>query len=306
MTKKPPPRPLPPGRTRPVRPARGRTRADVGPEPRLPEPRLPSPVAEPRRPPAEQSAVAAPPAPVEPAPVPPEPRDRKGRWAALAVVLVLGVVTLVGLHALGGQGDTSADPTAQRDPGTRPATRPPATRPPATLPAVGSFVESRIGADGRVHVVQWVRSGTPMRGLDLGLPTLAAASRSARAVDVRITADGRPVDGPGTVTVPGAHVALPDAATTVAIRYTLEGVVERSDSAPGRALVQATSLQVGYGDRRGPTRVQVVSPGVLSLACVSAASGVPQPCGSPGSGRWSVELRGDERADAVQAQVDLG
>ena len=283
MTKKPPPRPLAPSRKTPVRaePAPARTQAEA--EPRLPEPRRPAPVA---------------PSPVPPpAPTPPGPVD-SGRWAALAVALVLGVVTYVGLRAgLDLGGDSPQDQAASSALGTRP---------PATLPAVGSYVESRIRADGRVDVVQWVRSGTPMRGLDLGLPTLATVSRSVRAVDVRVTADGRRVRGPGTVTVPGAHVALPDAATTVAIRYTLEGLVERSSSARGRALVQATALQVGYGDRRGPTRVRVVSPGVLSLACVDATSGLPQPCGSPGSGRWNVELRGDARADAVQAQVDLG
>ncbi|QWZ06870.1 hypothetical protein KRR39_15250 [Nocardioides panacis] len=298
MTKKPPPRPLAPRRPTPGRP---------GPEARLPEPRQrpvervvpPDPSPQPLPQPSPQpSPQPLPEPPSGPPSLPAALGDGGGRWAVLAVLLAVVVLTYVGLRAGPGLGsDGAAGPAPQDALGTRP---------PATLPAVGSFVESRIGADGRVHVVQWVRSGTPLRGLDLGLPAVPTVSRSVRAVDVRVTADGRPVPGPGTVGGPGAHVALPDAATTVAIRYTLEGLVERSSSARGRALVQATALEVRYGDRRGPTRVQVVSPGVLSLACVDATSTLPRPCGSPGSGRWNVELRGDAREDAVQAQVDLG
>lgn len=178
--------------------------------------------------------------------------------------------------------------------------------PPPQAPAVGSYVESRVTASGDVRVTQWIRSEEPVTGLRLRLPSLSGGLGDVGARDLVVAADRVPVDVPATVGAGGHRVRFEEPATAVYVRYTLQGVVERSESAPGRALVRATALRVGYTPRSGPSRVALVGSEVLSMSCAATRSSAPEPCGSPGNGGWEVLLRGPERGDAVMAQVNLG
>ena len=93
----------------------------------------------------------------------------------------------------------------------------------------------------------------------------------------------------------------------VEVTYRLSGAVERSDSADGRALALATTIDVRYPHRaRSETRV-VLAREVLALACTASADRPPVPCGqSSGADRWRVELDGREISSRVVAQLTLG
>lgn len=214
------------------------------------------------------------------------------RWLILVVVLAVALVVAPHGHA----------PATDRPSGARSV----APTPPGELPKVGSYVESRIRRDGRIAVTQWVRTRKPLRAVDLALPRVRPQGRPVRAVRVRIIADGSVVAGPRFVGRAGRHVVLDNPSTTIRVRYTLRGLVDRSTSAGGRAIARATALRVRHGaGRRGPTRIDVVAAKMLSVTCLSAPEAQPRPCGAPRRGRWHVVLRGPRRDDVVQAQVDL-
>jgi hypothetical protein len=92
----------------------------------------------------------------------------------------------------------------------------------------------------------------------------------------------------------------------VRIVYTIKGGVERSPSAPGRALARVTALDVRYAGRTGPTAIDIVGPRVRNAACTTREDQAqPRPCGTPGRKGWQVTLTGAHRVDEVMAQVDL-
>jgi hypothetical protein len=178
-------------------------------------------------------------------------------------------------------------------------------RPPPAARDFGSYVESRIAADGDVHVTQWIQNEEPLSTIELEVPPQPDGSRSARATGLSVAADREVVDVPDTVDADGRRLRFDTPATVVHLRYTLHGLVERSPSAPGRALIRATALKVGYGHRSGPVRIVVINDKVLSAACSASQTAAPRPCGAPADGRWNVVLHGRHRTDSVMAQVDL-
>jgi cellulose synthase (UDP-forming) len=210
-----------------------------------------------------------------------------------------------GERAADGSG-TSGSPGAGTDPsGGSPSagTRPLAAEPPPGASRPGTYVETRVTSAGTVRVEQWVRSDRPLSGIDLTLPEIPRGEEAVRATDVQIAADRVPVDAPGTLEDARRRIDFPGPADVVHVRYTLHGVVERSPSAPGRALVRAVALEVT--PTTGPARLRLSGPEVLSAACATGDSSAPRPCGQPAEGGWTVDLDGAERDDAVMAQVNL-
>jgi hypothetical protein len=174
---------------------------------------------------------------------------------------------------------------------------------PAAAPALGAYAESVVRRNGTVEVRQWIRSEQPIQRLVLALPRVPGHVNVA-AADVLVIADGQPVDGPSSITGDPATYEL-GAARDVRVAYVVTGAVELSNSAAGRALAAATSVDV---TPRPPTDVRVVrAPQVLNLACSPSVAVVPVPCGRRLSAdAWGVELTGDEGAGRVVAQVAFG
>lgn len=323
--KKPPPRPIPPARR-------------ASPAPRLiPEQRVnpagESPLVPDTEPPVRRFVGQRDPfgglAPTQPArvqsdtdegdldadpddtePVDLQPLDETfQRWQRLGLMAVLvalvlslsGTVLLVGLELRRSPYDTGTD----RD------FRFIYARPPAAAPLRGSYLSSRVLDDGKVRVTQWIRGPEPMVGIDLAMPTLPGAAIRRRALGVVVVADHVQVKGATTVGPAPRRYNFIGAVTSIQLRYTMEGVVDRSPSAPGRALVVITSLTTSLitsnGVDAGPTRVDLGGAEVLSASCLGPGAPPPRPCGAPrpGGKGWRVMLRGASRSDLVQAQVNL-
>jgi hypothetical protein len=168
-----------------------------------------------------------------------------------------------------------------------------------------SFVVSEVLPSGDVVVRQRIRSAKPVQLLRLELP-LAPGAEGVSARQIDVVADGEAVVGPETIIGEYATFAFAPA-TDVRIHYRLTGAVERSESAPGRALAVVTSLQVQYAPRvERETRV-VRASRVLLLACSRSPDEPPVPCGEPeGDSRWRVDLTGPRVDDRVVAQLTLG
>ena len=173
--------------------------------------------------------------------------------------------------------------------------------PPPAAQEFGSYARSRVTQDGQVRVRQWIQSSRPLDGIRLEMPSLPDGSR-ARVTNVLVAADEVVVDTPRTLDASRQRLSFDAPARSVYVRYTLDGVVERSPSVPGRALIRATALDVR--PRSGPSRITVVGEDVLSTSCAPTPA-TPRPCGEPAKGRWVVVLRGADRADTVMAQVNL-
>ena len=171
----------------------------------------------------------------------------------------------------------------------------------------GSYARSRILPNGDIEVTQWIHAGTPLRSIDLRMPT-AARGAHGRATDVTVAVGRTLVEGPTSVDGHRRRYAFPSPSTGVFLRYRLTDVVDRSPSVPGRALARVTSL-IPLGDvTDGPTRIDIEGAEVMSAACTAAATspGGPHPCGAPAPGRrWRVTLYDAQRAETVQAQVNL-
>jgi hypothetical protein len=263
--------------------------------------------------PAGSTAVAAePPArtPDEPTEGPDQPTgDRHSFWVrdalligCLALVVALSILYIVRPiipHNGSGSatGGTSTTQTARPGAAAVP-------QPPPAAPEVGSYVESRIGANGDVLVRQWIRSPKALSGIRLEVPVVPGGSK-IRATGLSVAADRSAVAAPKVVGASGRQLHFDKPAKAVYVRYTLHGVVERSPSVPGRALARLTMLHVGYSPRTGPSLVTLLNAKVLSTACASTPSAVPRPCGAPEKGAWRVVLHGADRSDAVMAQVNL-
>jgi cellulose synthase (UDP-forming) len=175
--------------------------------------------------------------------------------------------------------------------------------PPAEAPSTGSYVQARVTAGGDVRVRQWIQSRKPMASVALELPELPDSSRSVRATDVLVAADRVVLAEQRPIEASTRRLDLPDPAKLLYVRYTLKGVVERSPSAPGRALAHATALQVQPSP--GPSHLSVRSQDVLTASCAADQTSLPRPCGAPSDDGWTVVLRGDQRRDSVVAQVNL-
>ncbi|NYE38926.1 hypothetical protein F4692_004081 [Nocardioides cavernae] len=247
-------------------------------------------VVAPRRPAPSEAAPRVAPAPqVAPGP---GPSRSRGPAASLAVaVLLLGV----------GVGGAAVWWVARDDaPGAR--------RPPAASagtpgwPAAGtSRTVTEVRADGTVQVTHRIHTTTPIDALDLSLPE-SESTNPVEASSVEVVADGRQASGPDRVTFTRASYVFDDA-TTILVRYDLDGVVERSGSAEGRGLVTTTALTVSATQ---PDDVRVVrSASVLSLACGDSTASLT-PCGeADDEGQWTVRLTAGDVGDRVVAAVTV-
>lgn len=219
-----------------------------------------------------------------------------GVGIALAAVLVAAGVNVILLLSdrapEGGLADPSSLRTAE-GPGVAP------------LAADESYVETVVQPDGEVVVHQWIQAGEPLRRLRLALPAVRGAEELS-AARIEVVADGVVVDGPDRITG-GAATFVFAGTTDVQVSYRLNGAVERSDSAEGRALALATSLDVTYEPQpRHETRV-VRAPEVLALACSPSPEESFVPCGQAyGDDQWRIELTGPRIDDRVVAQLTLG
>ena len=233
-----------------------------------------------------------------------QPGDAEGHRALpKGVLLVVGLVIIATFNVLVAvrSDDEDGSATASGEPvGVRFLD----IVPPQEAREVGSYTESRIDSNGEVRVTQWIRSRQPLAGVRLRMPSLPGVG-SAQATDLLVAADRRILAEPQSLGAAGGQVIFATPARVVYLSYTLKGVLERSPSARGRALVPATALTVDYTPRTGPARLTLMGDTVLSAACSATASASPRPCGAPSDGSWIVMLHGAERGDSVAAQVNL-
>ena len=179
--------------------------------------------------------------------------------------------------------------------------------PPPQLPRAGSYVDSRILANGNIRIVHWVRPRTPISEIELVVPHADGPGGAPTATDVNVAGELGAVSN-GTTVNSSAEYQLFQPSGIVRVRYTLVGAVVRSPSAPGRALARFTSADLVYmPEADGPRVVRIRGPEVLNVACrAPSQEAAPKPCGSPTGTSWQVELRGADLADEVSAQVNLG
>jgi hypothetical protein len=111
--------------------------------------------------------------------------------------------------------------------------------------------------------------------------------------------------GPTTVSDEVVRIPFSWPASLVYLRYDLHGVLERSPSVPGRVLLGAAALKVRHDLSKGPTRIVIAAPKVLSAACRTGGEASLRPCGAPTEDGWVVLLKGAERQDSVMAQLNL-
>lgn len=229
---------------------------------------------------------------------------------SVLAVLALAVAGLLVVRelGLGGQAD-----------GARSALVPAAPlSAPRVLAPQGSLVRAEVRPDGRVTVTHWIRSRRTMRAITL---TPAASTQvdgpgGAAELEVRTTSGELRLDDQEVGSEPRT-IDLGRPSTLILLEYTLDGVVQTSDSMPGRALVGSVALDAApdTGRREAPTgpdpraKFRVLASDVLSLACAppGAEPADLRPCGTPlEPGRWTVTLAGADLDDRVTAQVDLG
>lgn len=224
-------------------------------------------------------------------------RTRDTRQRTLDVLLLAAVAAAIVAWAVVLQQDTS--------PG-QPEPARPAASPPVAVPGPGELIQTRVRGDGTLEVDHWVRSGTPLFSLTLSTPDGQPGGRGLVARHVVVREGGVPVPGRSQVGATPVRYDL-NGARRVQVSYELSGALVRSVSAPVRALVTVTSLDLSYAPDRGPKKVMVVGVKVRSLACEGTdTDAVPHPCGTRRDGHWEALLGPAGRHDVVLAQVDLG
>lgn len=243
------------------------------------------PVAPPLTPILEEPADA-------PEPEPARPPDRRAKVALVALAWLVGGGVLA-YALLDGLRDDPAEPGAGGS-----------VAPPRALARAESYVDTQVLPAGDLVVRQWIRAREPLTVLGLELPDVTGAE-DLSADQVEVVADGVVAAGPDRVTAAGATYTFEES-TSVLVTYRLEGAVQVSDSAAGRALAVVTALDTAYAPRvERETRV-VHGPEVLSLAC-SRPDESPEPCGrADGDDQWEVDLSADRVGDRVLAQLNLG
>lgn len=166
----------------------------------------------------------------------------------------------------------------------------------------------RIVRKGALDVEDRITFPAPRKSLVLAIPHRTGVTRHFTPVASRLVVSvagqhGSSLDAltPGPpVTV---HLSAP--ATKVALHYTVTGAVTRSrPSAPGRALVLVTPMAVG-GTRGLPSRLVIVSPGVLNVGCVHGSDELST-CARRNHDGWIVRGQSSGSTSDVVAQVDLG
>ncbi len=217
-----------------------------------------------------------------------------------AVVLLAGVAGYAVIRSVGDLGnlvpnaDGTARPAADHS-GDR-ARMPGLTRP-------GIFVSVGVTEAGRLEVSERARTGQAVDELSITPPpALDGAKRLPQLEDVRVTADGQPVEVPDTVEVTTV-VLLDRPATVIELRYRVVGASVRSKPAtPGRATLSLRpALATTLGDSRAV--IEVHGTKVHTLVCVDLPL-KRQLCGIHRDGGWRTQ-RLDTASSAVVALVDL-
>lgn len=253
------------------------------------------PTPEPASPPTPESASRPTVPEVAPVAPPPDPSGPRSR-TALAALVLLGPLVLVGALLATYAAQDDDPPEQSRDLGA------PAAQEPGVLPEE-SYVEARVQRDGDIVVRQWIRSKVPLRTIALALPAVPDAVVTAD--QVQVLADDVRATGPRTIGRGEATYTFEEA-TDVRVRYRLVGAVLRSSSVTGRGLAVATTLDVRWSPQPAQETRVIHAPEVLSLACAASGGEPPQPCGSAeGDDRWRVDLTGPRVVDRVLAQLTL-
>lgn len=236
-------------------------------------------------------------------------RDDRRVPVRLVVLVVLGVLVLLATAVVVldlARGEETPEPGAGAQ---RSIEVPPA---PAGTPKIGSYVDSRIGADGQVSVRQWIRSSVPIQRLELTTADPDALPGTVEAARVLLSAsDGSRLAFRASVGTQTQRIRLREPATEVYLSYTIGGDTVSTETATveGRILARVTGMDVVFEGEDGPTVRLVRGTGpVLNAACLAADAGfdaVPVPCGAAATdGAWQVELRGVRRHDRVIAQLE--
>lgn len=129
-------------------------------------------------------------------------------------------------------------------------------------------------ADGLLDVTEMSRFGVATTGIDIATPDVAQAGGTfagarAEVSGLTVTADGRPVPLPEAArdgSVP-TSIELDTGATTIELRYRLDGAVELSEpSSAGRALAALTPATAGVSNDF-PVAFTATGPGIRNLIC---------------------------------------
>ena len=285
--------PLP--KTPPVVPGRRQLPRGAGPRPSRPTPsRTRAPAVEPTQ------ALA-----------PGPPRQGNARTKVTAAVLACVLIVLIVLLGVGAMfwrpwSNSSQDRGAAAGTGSAEPVSP-YPESPSELIADTEYIQTEILEDGNLQVTHWIRTSLPMERLDVVVPTRPGVDADmAEVSDLVVAADGVGVDLADDVVPRSASVDLAPAATQLYVQYHLSGVLQRSDSAQGRALATTTALDVGVGHEM--LRRTQTFPGVqvLTIACLAPGlRSVPRPCGVLYEDLWTVVSEEESLRDTVIGQFNL-
>jgi len=179
--------------------------------------------------------------------------------------------------------------------------------PPEAIPVNSEYVQSQILPSGDLRVEHWIRSTRGIYELTLSLPPTTPRNDQAevKARALRVEDDGQTHVGPPDVGAREDSYFFPRA-STLHVSYILSGVVVRSSSVAGRALLQVTSVDLGITGNSLPKTLVVTGGDVLAAACTTPdRNTAPRPCGNPDKNGWRVRLSASARDDRVMAQLDL-
>ena len=186
---------------------------------------------------------------------------------------------------------------------------------PTTGPGVdapGTDVVVAPGANGQVEVYERVNVAAPdAAGLQLALPDLSKATTltvgaNLVVTELRITADGRPVEADPFAGHWVIHGQDGRAVTRAVLRYRLSGaLVQHEQSLPGRALILVAPLSAGVS-RAGGAPVVVRADRVVVRDMTCPLAGPAQVlCGSGGRPTWVATVPASSTVPLVLLQVDL-
>lgn len=236
------------------------------------------------------------------------------RELALLAVLVLlagaGVFYLEARPAANMQSFEVRSPATSPTPGTPAPTGSPGSGGAPGVDAPGTLLRAALADQEFLDVSETYRSPRPVTGLTLALPDVriagsqvAEASPSISGVQVR--ADGQIVPvATGTVTEP-VRVVLTTPATTIEVRYVLEGAVVRTPlSKPCRAIAAlGPALRVDSGAAT-PVAFVFADEDIVGLSCPAlGATGYACAQGQPGALTVEEPLRRGEAV--VLLQINL-
>jgi hypothetical protein len=237
------------------------------------------------------------------------PLDPATRLDPFGLVGFIGVLMILAGFLLVLVGRGPGDPGTGTLQGSASGRPPPGFDPPRALPANGEFVRSRVLASGDLEVDHWIRSTYPIYVLTLRVPPAVQRAEPGTLVarHLRVLSDGVAQYGPSRVGT-RRQSYHPHGASTLKVSYVLSGALVRRGSAPGRALLRATSLDLTYSLDRGPRVVIVRGARVLAAACLppnGSSTASARPCGTAVGRAWRVSLDPRARHETVLAQVDL-